>query len=69
VTSKGWTLGAGVEYAVTNKWILRGKYRYVDLGRNSFHSVNPTPGFAADVITHNHNYTANIARAAISYKF
>ncbi len=28
----GWTGGAGVEYAVTNNWLVRAEYRYTDYG-------------------------------------
>jgi len=28
----GWTVGAGLEWKATNNWILRGEYRYSDLG-------------------------------------
>ncbi|MDM7900793.1 porin family protein, partial [Brucella melitensis] len=31
-TKAGWTLGAGVEYAVTNNWTLKSEYLYTDLG-------------------------------------
>ena len=30
-TEWGWTLGAGLDYAVTDKIFLRGEYRYTDL--------------------------------------
>jgi opacity protein-like surface antigen len=32
VNRAGWTLGGGVEQAVTDKWSVVGEYRYVDLG-------------------------------------
>jgi outer membrane immunogenic protein len=28
----GWTIGAGLEYAFTDNWLLRGEYRYYDFG-------------------------------------
>ena len=31
-TRVGWTLGAGVEYAVNNRWSLLAEYRYTDFG-------------------------------------
>ncbi len=31
-TRVGWTVGGGVEYAVTTQWSLRGEYRYSDFG-------------------------------------
>jgi len=29
-TMTGWTLGAGLEYALTERWTVRGEYRYSD---------------------------------------
>jgi outer membrane immunogenic protein len=37
-TNVGWMVGGGLEYALTNRWHLRGQYRYVDLGSVSFDS-------------------------------
>jgi len=31
-TSLGWTVGAGVEYALANNWTLKGEYSYADYG-------------------------------------
>jgi outer membrane immunogenic protein len=54
-TRVGWTAGGGLEYAVTDNWLVRGEVRYVDLGSNTqhiggiraktrFNSVNATIG-------------------------
>ncbi|MET0606945.1 MAG: outer membrane protein, partial [Beijerinckiaceae bacterium] len=34
-TRAGWTLGGGIEYAVTNNVTIRGEYRYADYGRET----------------------------------
>ena len=66
-TKAGWTAGAGIEYAITPNWTVRGEYLYVDLGSTSYTSVfTPSP---AAVITHNHDYKTNIARFGLNYKF
>ncbi|MBT3069727.1 porin family protein [Rhodomicrobium sp. Az07] len=31
-TLVGWTIGAGIEYALTQNWALRGEYQYFDFG-------------------------------------
>ena len=68
----GWTAGAGVEYALTNNWTIRGEYLYADLGSSNFTSVGNAaaaaffPGvYASGKI----NYNASIFRAAVNYKF
>ncbi len=39
-TRVGWTVGGGIEYAVTNNWSVRAEYRYADFGHNTFYPVN-----------------------------
>jgi outer membrane immunogenic protein len=66
-TRYGWTVGGGVEYAMTNNWFLRGEYLYVDLGRIDYESFAPTlPGTSmkTEVDTSFH-----VARVALSYRF
>jgi outer membrane immunogenic protein len=71
-TRVGWTAGAGVEYALTNNWTIRGEYLYADLGSTNFQTVGNAaaatffPGvFASAKIS----YNASIVRAAVNYKF
>ena len=35
-TMTGWTVGAGVEYAMTRNWTLKGEYNFVNLDRGTF---------------------------------
>ena len=63
----GWTIGGGLEYALTDNWIIRGEYLYVDLGEANVTSyLAGTPG---SFVSAKADMTSNIVRAAISYKF
>ncbi len=55
----GWTLGAGLEYAVNNDWSVRAEYRYTDTGHYSEFALG------ADV---NHHQTDSRVQAGFSYK-
>lgn len=61
----GYTLGAGVEYALTDKWSVRGEYKFVDLGdgdHNGFDSRN--------VATNIRNASSfHVARIGVNYGF
>ncbi len=60
----GYTLGAGLDYAITNNIIARLEYRYTDLGRKSFN--NPTLGIdAADSV----KARSNAVLVGVAYKF
>jgi outer membrane immunogenic protein len=59
----GWTVGGGIEYALTNNWSVRGEYRYSDFGRTSaLVPTTPPVGFS------NH-LTEHAVRVGFSYKF
>lgn len=63
-TLSGWTIGAGLEYAITDKITTRVEYRYTEYEKQS----GPIPGFplfenSADRLK------TNDVRAGISYKF
>jgi outer membrane immunogenic protein len=61
-TKVGWTVGAGVEYALSNNWSVRGEYRYTDFSHQSdliFGTfANPS-----------HHLTEHAVRVGFSYKF
>jgi outer membrane immunogenic protein len=62
-TRFGWTLGAGLEYAITDRIAARLEYRYVDLGSHSY-GLSSTGWYA-----HKVNLTDNEIRLGLSYKF
>jgi outer membrane immunogenic protein len=59
----GWTVGGGIEYAVTNNWSIRTEYRYTDYGTVSYPSeVEPGLDISKCI-------TDNIVTVGFSYKF
>ena len=64
-TRVGYTVGGGVEYAVTNNVSVRAEYRYTDFGSVTDTLVNST----AAPTTVNRRETDNRVQAGISYKF
>ena len=62
-TRVGYTVGGGVEYAITNNWSLRGEYRYSDFG--SF----TDPALASGFGTVRRTETEQRVQGGVSYKF
>ena len=60
----GWTLGGGIEYAITNNWTARAEYRYADYG-----SFTDYPSLLYGVSATTHHETTNAVRLGFSYKF
>ena len=69
-TQVGYTIGGGVEYAITNNVTLKGEYLYVDLGRTS-----TTAGYLGGASVAGDNFTTrnstefSVARAGLNWKF
>jgi outer membrane immunogenic protein len=64
-TRSGWTVGGGIEYAVTNNWSVRAEYRYSDFGHFTdfpFVTVAGAPFVQ-------HHLTQNQVQMGVSYKF
>ncbi len=63
-TRLGWTVGGGIEYALSNNWSVRGEYRYTDYGSFNETYGAPFSGYYARV-----HLTDNRVQLGISYKF
>jgi outer membrane immunogenic protein len=60
-TNAGWTVGAGVEFALMQNWTAKVEYLYVNLG--DFNTAVSAPGFT------NVDFTANVVRAGVNFRF
>ena len=55
-TRAGWTIGGGLEFAVTNNWSVRAEYRYSDFGTFNNNTFNSAPATFVQ-----HHETENVA--------
>jgi outer membrane immunogenic protein len=62
-TEAGWTVGAGLEFAIAGNWTAKAEYLYVDLGK--FNCGISCGALATD----NVSFTTNIVRAGVNYRF
>ena len=68
----GWTIGGGVEYAITNNITIKGEYLYADLGSTKF--TRPRTALRlltsrASLSSGKIDWNASIFRAGVNYKF
>jgi outer membrane immunogenic protein len=69
-TRVGWTVGGGLEYAVTNNWSIRAEYRYSDFGRSTAYATSfDTPILGAAGAYLNRHFQENRVQVGFSYKF
>ncbi|MDX2157322.1 MAG: outer membrane beta-barrel protein [Hyphomicrobiaceae bacterium] len=61
-TQTGWAFGAGMEYALTDKWSVRGEWLHYDLGSESFLVQAPN-------VTTRNDTSGNVARIGVNYHF
>ena len=62
-TNAGWTVGAGLEFAIAGNWTAKAEYLYVNLGKLNC-------GIACGaLVTDNVSFTTNIVRAGVNYRF
>jgi outer membrane immunogenic protein len=64
-TYTGWTIGGGIEYALTQNWLIKSEYQFMDFDRKSISAV------ASDGITDTwkHRPSAHIIKLGVNYKF
>jgi outer membrane immunogenic protein len=63
----GWTVGTGVEYGLTQNWIVGLEYDYVNVGRNNYELDGTDGGGRSYLFGVKSNY--NIVTGRLSYKF
>jgi outer membrane immunogenic protein len=69
-TRVGWTVGGGLEYAVTNNWSIRAEYRYTDFGHSTLYtSAFDSTALGAAGAFINRHFTENRVQVGFSYKF
>ena len=68
-TKAGWTAGAGCEYALNDRWSLKGEYLYADFGRigDDPHLAAPPPN--ADEFDHTVSLHTHLLRLGLNFKF
>lgn len=70
-TKLGWTVGGGLEWALTRNWSVKAEYLYLNFGSVDATGVvvNPVVVGYANAITTSADLTAHIARAGVNFKF
>jgi outer membrane immunogenic protein len=64
----GWTIGAGVEYAVDDHWSAKAEYLYADFGKaNALGTL--TPAASGFEWANSYHLTTSIGRLGVNYKF
>ena len=61
-TNAGWTVGGGIEFALTRNWTAKAEYLYVDLGKFDCGACGGPPPAGVD-------FTTNVIRGGINYRF
>jgi outer membrane immunogenic protein len=67
-TRTGWTVGGGLETALSGNWLLRSEYRYADFGTASF-SIARTTAFGLTAEKFDTKLATHTATVGLAYKF
>lgn len=65
----GWSVGTGLDYALTDNWILSGEYIHIDLGTVSTSGVVTTGNPNTATMNYSTKVRSDIGRVGIAYKF
>jgi len=68
-TETGWTIGGGLDWALTKNWIVRGEYIYYDLGDTNFTTTGSGDTAASGAFNATAENNGQIGRAGLNYKF
>jgi outer membrane immunogenic protein len=67
-TKTGYTVGGGVEHALTSSWSVKAEYLFYDLGKTTL-TANPSPPNPPFQTSSSFEEKGNIVRAGINYHF
>jgi outer membrane immunogenic protein len=67
-TRVGWTLGAGLEYAIWQNWSIKAEYLYANFGHSGGNATIFLPGAVA-VTNKNRDSNVSIVRLGLNYRF
>ena len=67
-TNSGWLVGAGIEWAFTNRWSAKLEYDYLGLGGQTFTVPAGSPFLANDTFTVS-NRNIQMVKVGINYLF
>ena len=71
-TKAGWTIGGGLEYALSHHWSVKVEYLYYDLGdedRTQNQLFNGVPQGPPFFVHYHFETTANVVRGGLNFKF
>jgi outer membrane immunogenic protein len=68
LTRWGWTIGAGLEYAIDYNWSIKGEYQYMDFGNESNTRFRCPVCILGD-FNFNIDQKVNIAKIGLNYRF
>lgn len=68
-TRVGWTVGAGIDYAITPHWVVSGEYLHVDLGSVSTSGLVTTGSTPTATFNASTKLRSDIGRLGLAYKF
>jgi outer membrane immunogenic protein len=63
-TRFGWTVGAGIEWAVLGNWSIKAEYNYIDFG-----TVRLTETGAGGTVVLDHTQRVHLAKFGLNYRF
>jgi outer membrane immunogenic protein len=67
-TLYGWTIGAGIEYAIDNHWSLSGEVRYADFGKASY-SIPAGMSLSGTTTSYSAGFSETLAQVGVGYRF
>jgi len=68
-TRIGWTVGAGIDYAITPHWVMSGEYLHFDLGSVSTSGLVTTGNLNTGTFNVSTRLRSDIGRLGVAYKF